>query len=304
VNLIGQAHNLFTDLLRLPLIFKLFILYGAAAAAWQWWKERRQAGVIAASAAWPVYRARVVWAQVSDQRRDGRHGPSYWEALLTYSYTVPGHDLEVGEYRQQFEDESEAEDWARALRDTFADVRVDPANGKHSVWQQTPILTSPYQMAPELDGSRLQRTEPWGIREILAAIVFCAAALGALCAAWIQISCLTGNPLLTAEANQTEFFGMHLGAILCGIAASLLAQRGNWQRVTFQRSFKASTTGTGIKVLGAYTTVVFLYGWVRMAAHDGDSSFLGVLMFSAVWLIIYTGAAVTSLHAMRQAGAN
>jgi hypothetical protein len=54
-----------------------------------------------------------------------------------------------------------------------------------------------------------------------------------------------------------------------------------------------------MKALGAYTTVVFLYGWVRMAAQDGDSRYFGVLMFSAVWLIFYVGAAASSLHAIQ-----
>ena len=281
-------------------MFKLFLLYGAGAAAWQWWKARQRSEEMSASAAWPVYRARVVWAQVSARNGGGKSGPSYWEGLLTYSYTVPGHDLEVGEYRKRFEDEGEADDWARALRDTSVDVRVDPADVKRSVWQETPILTLPSPLAPELDGSRLQGIEAWGIREGLAAIVFCAAAVGALLAAWIQLSCLTGKPSISAEENGVAFFGMHIGAILCSIAAGLLAQRGKWSRSTWQRSFKAGTTGTGMKILGAYTTVVFLYGWVRMAAQDGDSRYFGVLMFSAVWLIFYLGAAASSLHVMQQ----
>ena len=54
-------------------------------------------------------------------------------------WLVPGHDLEVGEYRKRFEDEGEADAWARALRDTFVDVRVDRADVTRSVWQETPI---------------------------------------------------------------------------------------------------------------------------------------------------------------------
>jgi hypothetical protein len=102
------------DLMRLPLIFKLFVLYGVGAAGWKWWTARRQAAVIVASAEWPIYKARVVWAPVSDWRHEGEDGPSYLEGVLTYSYTVPGHDLEVGEYRKRFEDEGEADAWARA----------------------------------------------------------------------------------------------------------------------------------------------------------------------------------------------
>jgi hypothetical protein len=206
--------------------------------------------------------------------------------------------LEVGEHRKRFEGEEEADEWARALRDTFVDVRVDPADLKRSVWQETPILTAPTLRAPELDGSRLQKLEGLGTREALAAIIFCVASVGALYAAWIQLSCLTGKPLITAESNEAAFFGMHLGAILCGIAGSVVAQRGKWSRSTWQKSFTGAT-GPAMKVLGFYTTVVFLYGWVRMAAHDGDARYFGVLMFSAIWLTFYVSAAATSLQAIQ-----
>lgn len=293
------AHRFFADLVRLPLIFQLLMLYGAGAAAWQWWKTRRQAEVIAASMAWPVYRARVVWAQVSDRQSRGEDGPSYCEGLLTYSYTVPGHELEVGEHRKQFENEDEAGEWARALHDTFVDVRVDAADVRRSVWQETPILTAPVLCAPELDGSRLQGLEGWDTREALAAIVFCVAAAGAAYAAWIQLSCPAGKPLITPEINDVTFFGMHLGAILCAIASSVVAQRGKWSRSTWQKSLKTGTKGPALKVLGLYTTGVFLYWWVRMAAHDGDARYFGVLIFSAGWLIFYVSAAASSLQVMQ-----
>jgi hypothetical protein len=292
------------DLMRLPLIFKLFVLYGVGAAGWKWWTARRQAAVIVASAEWPIYKARVVWAQVSDWRHEGEDGPSYLEGVLTYSYTVPGHDLEVGEYRKRFEDEGEADAWARALRDTFVDVRVDPADVTRSVWQETPILTTPSLRVPELDGSRLHEIEAWGAREVLATAVFCVAAVGAFLAAWIQLSCISGKPLISAETNRAAFFGMHIGAIVCGITVALVAQRGKWSRSTWQKSFKAGTTGIAMKILGFYTTVVFLYGWVRMAAHDGDSRHLGILMFSAIWLICYVGAAAGALQAMQRRGSD
>ena len=292
------------DLMRLPLIFKLFVLCGVGAAGWNSWKARRQAAVIVASAEWPVYNARVVWAQVSDWRHEGEDGPSYLEGLLTYSYTVPGHDLEVGEYRKRFEDEGEADAWARALRDTFVDVRVDPADVTRSVWQETPILTTPSPRVPELDGSQLHEIEAWGAREVLATAVFCVAAVGAFLAAWIQLSCLTGKPLITAETNRAAFFGMHIGAIVCGITVALVAERGKWSRSTWQKSFRAGTRGIAMKILGFYTTVVFFYAWVRMAAHDGDSRYLGILMFSAIWLIFYVGAAASALQAMQHRGSD
>jgi hypothetical protein len=199
------------DLMRLPLIFKLFVLYGVGAAGWNWWKARRQAAVIVASAEWPIYKARVVWAQVSDWRHEGEDGPSYLEGVLTYSYTVPGHDLEVGEYRKRFEDEDEgeADAWARALRDTFVDVRVDPADVTRSIWQETPILTTPSLRVPELDGSRLHEIEAWGAREVLATAVFCVAAVGAFLAAWIQLSCIRETPDISRNKRSCVLWHAH-----------------------------------------------------------------------------------------------
>ena len=298
MSLIELAHRFLADLARLPLLFKLLVLCGAGAAGWQWWKARQQVAVIAASASWPVYRARVVWAQVSD-RQGGGEEPSYWEGLLTYSYTVPGQELEIGEHRKRFSDEEEADEWARRLRDTSVDVRVDPADVKRSVWQETPILTTPSLRAPELDGGRSQRIESWGAREALAAVVFCVAAVGAIFAAWVQLSCLMGKPLISAEKNTAAFFGMHTGAILCGIAGGYIGTRGKWSRSTWQESFKAGATGIGMKLLGSYTTIVFLYGWVRGASNDGDPRSLSVLIFSAVWLLFYATATLTSLSAMQ-----
>jgi hypothetical protein len=224
--------------------------------------------------------------------------------LLTYSYTLPGHDLEIGESRKRFEDEEEADEWARGLRDTQVDVRVDPADSKRSVWQETPVLTAPLPRVPELDGSRLQNMGPWGTRELSAAIVFCAAAAGAFFAAWVQVSCLIGKPAITAEGNAGLFFGMHIGAMACGFASGLIATRGRFSRSSWQKAFRGSSTGLGMKVLGAYTTVVFIYGWVRMAARDGDSGFLGILMFSSVWLMIYLAAAGATLQAMQHRGSD
>ena len=215
------------DLWHLPLVFKLFLLYGAGAVGWKWWKGKQHAELVAESETWPVYRARVVFAQVLDRKGGGEDGPSYWEGLLTYSYTVPGHELEIGEHRKRFADEEEADEWARGLRDTFVDVRVDPRDPKRSVWQETAILTTRLLRAPVMDAMRSKEVTPWGQRELAAAVVFCAAASGTLYASRIQFSCLTGRPLITAETNTKIFFGMHIGAIICAIASSMLAAKNH-----------------------------------------------------------------------------
>ena len=102
---------------------------------WAIWRstKRRHADKIRVSVAWPIYKARVVCAQVVVAVEGDDGVPVYWEGLLTYSYIVPGHELEVGEFRRSFFDKFSADRWAQALNNTYVDVRVDPEDVKCSV---------------------------------------------------------------------------------------------------------------------------------------------------------------------------
>jgi hypothetical protein len=112
----------------------LFLLIAAAGLVlWVWWVKRQRAKEVAESSTWTLYRARVVAAQVVDGPQ-GEDSPMYWEGVLTYSYTVPGGQLEIGEYREVFLFQADGERWARPLRDTFVDVRVDPSDVTRSLW--------------------------------------------------------------------------------------------------------------------------------------------------------------------------
>ena len=48
-----------------------------------------------------------------------------------------------------------------------------------------------------------------------------------------------------------------------------------------------------------YTCAVFLYAWVRAAAYPNEQSYWGILMFSTVWLFIYTVGAFICLRALQ-----
>lgn len=292
------GRHLLADLLRLPLTFKLFLLFAAAAALWDWLIGNRTAEALSASESWPVYKARVVWAQVTDWQYDHKHESSFLEGVLTYSYTVPGHDVEVGEFRKRFDDSEEASAWARALRDTFIDVRVDPTDVTRSDWQEIPLLTAPPHPMPQLESSRLNNRDTWDAPRLFALSICCIAVLGAFFAAWVQLSCFKGKPLISPEESTAAFFSMHAGAVVCAMAITFAARRAKWSGSNWRKSLKGVTTGLGIKALGLYTTVVFTYGWIRMMANDGDR-ILGTLMFSAGWLLFYVSAAATSLHALQ-----
>lgn len=292
------------DVWRLPLMFKLVVLYGTGATVWGWLKRRKHAEMLAASESWPVYRGRVVWTQVTDGQSEGEDGPSYWEGVLTYSYTVPGQELEVGEYRKRFQDEEEADAWARGLRDTFVDVRVDPSDVKRSVWQEKPVLTR-----LKLQGGVVGRpvsieAEGWGIREIAALLILCVSAIGAFVALLVQLSCFRGRPAITAEGNEGVFFGMHIGAMICAFAAqALFPKTGRFFSTSVSRwwdFFRDDSAAVFIvRALSLYTFAVFLYAWVRAAVYENKQSYWGILMFSTAWLSLYAVSGAICLRALQ-----
>jgi len=302
MHLVVAVHSFLKDLFRLPLLSKLFLLFGAGSYGWKWWKRRQQESLLAESAAWPVYRARVVWAQVSDPMGGGEDGPNYWEGLLTYSYIVPGHEIEIGEHRRRFDDEVEADEWARSLRDTYVDVRVDTNNLNRSVWQESPVLTAPAFGSSTLNSMPPLEPEPWGIRQVAASLVLCASAAGAMIASWIQLSCVLGRPVLSADSKTQAFFAMHIGAMACSIASSFLFPKGRsrMSRMRWRESFPKGSAGNSVlKIAGIYYGVVFTYGWVRGVAHGGhEANQWVVLMFSAGWLLFYLAAMFTSWSAI------
>jgi hypothetical protein len=281
------------DLRHLPLIFQLGLLAIVANWAWQRHKGRKRKELERAAASWPQHRARVVWAQVSDERREGRHGPAYWEGILTYSYAFPGQELEVGEHRQRFYDEAVAADWARGLKDSFVIVRVDPANPKSSVWLDEGGSTAAALAA--VTAERALGEERWrGTGHmVVAGAVFAVAGTAALAALCIVVSCLKGKPIITAENNTGAFFGMHVGLIVCLIAAQALSTPGSSQDLTkwFQTTANSLKNSGVVKWLGACYAVLFVYAWIRIAAKDGDAGFWSILMFSGGWFVGYLSAA-------------
>ena len=280
------------DLLHLPLFFKLILLGMAASWAWQWYKSRKRQNLEKAALLWPQQRARVIWAQISDERTEGRHGAAYWEGILTYSYALPGKELEVGEHRQTFYDEMVAADWARGLRDSFVMVRVDPANPKSSVWLDEGASTA--AAAAAVAAERSLNEVPWGTgRAVAAGAVFATAGTAALAALWILVSCWKGKPIITAESNTAAFFGMHVGLIACLIAAQVLSAPGSSRELT--KWFRTTTSNMKesrlLKWMGACYSVLFIYAWIRITARDGDPGYWSILMFSSAWFVGYLSAA-------------
>lgn len=298
-----MIHGFLNDLWNLPLVFKLVLLAGIASWLWQWHKTRKQKELENTALLWPPHRARVVWAQVSDERREGRHGPAYWEGILTYSYAFPGQELEVGEHRQRFYDEATAADWARGLRDSFVSVRVDPANPKCSVWLDEGGTIAAALAATESD--RTLSKELWGgTGHMLAAgAVFAIAGTGALVALWILVSCWKGRPIVTAGRNAAGFFGMHLGVMFCLVAAQAVSTPCSSRDLAkwFRRTASNVKESRLFKWVSACYGVLFVYAWIRLSARDGDPEFWSILMFSAGWFLGYLSAAGMCWDALTRA---
>jgi hypothetical protein len=248
------------DLWHLPWVFRLVLLGVATSWAWQWYKGRKRKELERAAVSWPQQRARVIWAQVSDERRDGRHGPLYWEGILTYSYALLGRELEVGEHRQRFYDEAVATDWARGLRDSFVVVRVDPTNPKSSVWLDEGGSTSTALAAVAAERSLSQEPSGGAGHAVAAGAVFAIAGTAALAALWILVSCLKRKPIFTAETNTAAFFGMHFGLIVCLIAAQGLSTPGSSRDLTkwFRTTANSMKDSRVVKWLSACYAVLFV----------------------------------------------
>ncbi len=296
----GLIRGFVNDLRHLPLIFQIGLLAIAANWAWQWHKGRKRRQLEKAAVSWPQHRARVIWAQVSDERREGRHGPAYWEGILTYSYAFPGQELEVGEHRQRFYDETVAADWARGLRDSFVTVRVDPTKPNCSVWLDEGASTAAALASVAAERSVSEESSRGSGHGAATGVVFAVAATAGVAALWILVSCFKGKPIFTAQSNAVAFFGMHIGVIVCLIAAQALSTPGNsrdltnWFRTTSNRLKESAV----VKWLSACYAVLFVYAWVRITARDGDLEFWSILMFSGGWFVGYVSAAAMSWRAL------
>lgn len=212
---------------------------------------------------------------------------------MTYSYTLPGEELEVGEHRQKFYDEAVAADWARGLRDSFVNVRVDPANPKSSVWLGEGSSTAVASAAAS--ENRSLGEDLWGGtgHAVVAGAVFALAGTAALAAFWILVSCWKGKPIFTSETNAGAFWGMDIGLIVCLSAAQALSTPGSSREL--RKWFRAATSNMKesrlLKWVGACYSVLFVYAWIRITARDGDPAFWSTFMFSAGWFVGYISAA-------------
>ncbi len=262
------VRGFFGDLVHLPLMFKLVLLWMAGAAGWSWWKQRQKAAIVAASVTWPVYRARVIAAQVM-KRKGSSEDRGLHEGVLTYSYTVPGKELEVGEFRKSFLDEIDADLWASGFKDGFVDVRVDPDDAKRSVWDEAAYVAAPMAKVAPADrmGSGAVRATEHGTALV---IVFWISTMAVVLSAAIQLSCLLGKPLINSQHKFVVFIGMLLVAILVGVEGqfrmrrSRLARARTGQGQAFAKSGGSRPTWT--KLLDAYSLIVWLYCWVRISS--------------------------------------
>jgi hypothetical protein len=141
---------------------------------------------------------------------------------------------------------------------------------------------------------------------VAAGAVFAVAGTAALAALLVLVSCFRGKPMFTAETNIGAFFAMHMGVIVCLIAAQALSTPGSsWDLTKWFRTTASSIKDSGIvKWLGACYSVLFIYAWIRITAKDGDPAFWSILMFSSGWFVGYLSAAGMCWRALTLAQGN
>jgi hypothetical protein len=287
MNPLDLAKGWLVDLWHLPIPFQLMLLFMAGMWVRDAWKRRMQRQLENDSLSWPVREGRVIWAQVAKETKaQGRRRAPVWMGVLTYSYFVS--ETEVGEYRRPFQIESEADEWARSLHEKTVRVRVDPNDPTRSVWlaEEAKAAIANAKMAVPKPPRELSPV--W---QLIRFATLVASVLGAMGALWIHVTYLAGRSIVTSDSSW--FFAFHFAAIGCAILSSLVMSRrypGSFGRTS--EWFARGNARTVLKVLGVYTGAVFIYGWVRGAAHlSAHQSFDPTGMFSAVWLTFFVSSA-------------
>lgn len=279
--------------------FGLWIVIAVGSWTWAWWKQRTHRLLVQEAANWPTQSARVLSAQVIQEKRGGESDSRVWSVLVTYSYVA--NEVEVGEYRHVFHDELAADAWCSSLHQKTLTVHVDPADPRRSIWMESAALESIGNAAPI---AYRDEGEPLtGIVEFVRLAILVASVIGLLLSAWVQVTALSGKPFLDAKTNFGGVFAMHLGAIVCSVAAgAVFKDRFPIGRSRpFGNGFFDPSVPLLLKVLSAYGISVFVIFWARsFFGFETDGWSGGSVMFSAIWAIFFGESAATCWSAGRR----
>ncbi|HEY4356127.1 MAG TPA: hypothetical protein VGN16_10300 [Acidobacteriaceae bacterium] len=297
MNSIGAIQHALEALLHSE-SFGLWIAIAVGAWIWAWWNRRGHRLLLQEAASWPTQSARVIWAQVIQEKSSGEGSSRSWSVLVTYSYLAK--EVEVGEYRHVFSDELDASAWSSSLHEKTLTVHVDPADPRRSVWMESAALENigeAIATTPPNEGEPLT-----GIAEFVRLFTLLGSVIGFLLSVWAQITALLRKPFLGAKTNTAGFFAMHIAAIVCSLAADMVLKArfpGRRSR-PFGRRLADPAVGPLMKVLSFYGICVFLIFWARaFFGFETDAWRGGAVMFSAIWAIFFGGSAAICWSAGR-----
>jgi hypothetical protein len=274
-----------------PEYFKIMVASAVYAAVHRWWVQRKQRLLSEASRGWPTHRGRVVAVQAVRDGRDDQRG-GMWSGLLTYSYIID--EVEIGEYRQPFSSEAEADEWVRALREKTVTVAVDPADKRRSIWVQDEA-TAAKDAAVKASLEDRAVTLPGWLEAVRLGALSVAVVGTLICVALEAHELLVVFGYAPASTGRVSGY-VPAGAAMCfGIAAYVFAKRYPGSNMDAIGSrFQGPVINVFLKGLGLVEGTLLFWLWLRYS--DGNiltNTLVSRVIFSGVWGGLFAGAAVT-----------
>jgi hypothetical protein len=273
---------------HMPHFVYLGIATATYAAVRRWWVQLRQRLISEESKAWPTYRGRVVAVQAVRDGTDENKGK--WCGLLTYSYIAD--EVEIGEYRQPFDSEDEADEWVRALRGGVVTVAVDPKDQRRSIWKPEEADATRKLAEGALLDAETAELSPW--LEVRRVATLAVAVTGALTSAAIEVRELI---LIYTHATATSAHAvawLSTGSLACsGIAAYVFAKRFPGSRMAdIGKRFKDPFISLFLKVLGIVEGSLFVGLWWSFGEGDLANKLTSSSLFSALWGGLFAAASI------------
>ena len=240
-----------------PHVFYMGLATAGYAAVRRWWEQRKQRLLTEESRDWPTHRGRVVAVQAVRDGNEDKKGK--WSGLLTYSYILD--EVEIGEYRQPFNSEAEADDWVRALRGEVVTVAVDPADHRRSIWIAKEAEAT--RKAAEVAWMEAETAELPVWLEIARVATFAFAVVGAVTSVLMEMHQLRMIYVHAAAIRSYGGWWLAAGASACsGLAAYVFKRRFPGSRMEdVGKRFKDPVIKVFLKGLAIVEGSAFLSIW-------------------------------------------
>lgn len=134
----------------LLLIFEGIIFSSGIAICWRLFAQRFR-GFKGRN--WPTVTATIDDFTVEESELPGRgRNVTLYEAVLQYVFHNP--EMQIGEFRREFGERSDAEDWANSFKGCTVKVHVDPKDPQNSVLRKEDLDNAAFpQTGPSLTTS-------------------------------------------------------------------------------------------------------------------------------------------------------